>query len=274
LAEWVKVIILGVIEGVTEFLPISSTGHLLIAAALLDFQTGLKSTFEIFIQLGAVLAVIVFYRADLLRQVRCVRSDANVQRLWRNIAVAFLPAGVVGFVFNDWIKAALVESPASSLIVAVALVIGGFIFLLVERRYVETSPTADLSQVSLTQAILVGGAQVIALIPGVSRSGASIVGGMLGGLSRETATRFSFYLAIPTLGIATVYDLLTNLEQITPSTLLYLLLGTLVSALVAWAAIGWLLRYVSRSSFVLFGYYRIAVGLLVLLLIGLRILPS
>ncbi len=273
-ADWVKVVILGIVEGITEFLPISSTGHLLVAAALLDFRTSLNSTFEIFIQLGAVVAVLFFYRADLRHQIATVRTDASIRRLWFNLLVAFIPAGLVGFVLSDWIKTNLVDSSSRSMIVAAALVVGGIVFLLVERRPNTKSPVTDLSQIMPSQAVLIGIAQVTALVPGVSRSGASIVGGMLTGLNRETATRFSFYLAIPTLGIATTFDLLTNLDQLTPGDLPYLVLGTGVSAVVAWVSIGWLLRYVSRSSFVPFGYYRFAVGILIIVLVALRVLPA
>ena len=274
MAEVVKVVILGIIEGVTEFLPVSSTGHLLVVASLLDFHTRLQSTFEIFIQFGAVLAVIFYYRSDLLSQVRQVRTDASIRRLWLNIIVAFIPAGVVGFLFKDWVKTNLVDTSSNALIIAIALIIGGVIFLLVERRPDQSVRTDTLNKITLKQATLLGIAQVTALIPGVSRSGASIIGGMVGGLSRETATRFSFYLAIPTLGIATLYDLLTNLDQMSSTDVAYLLLGTVVSAIVAWISIGWLLRFVARSSFVPFGYYRIAAGFVIVLLIAAHLLPT
>jgi undecaprenyl-diphosphatase len=234
----------------------------------------LNSTFQIFIQLGAVLAVIFFYRADLLHQIRTVRTDATIRRLWFNVLVAFIPAGTVGLVLSDSIKANLLDSSTSSFIVAAALVVGGVVFLLVERRRSPKLSVTDLSQVTSTQAFMIGIAQVSALIPGVSRAGASIVGGLLTGLSRETATRFSFYLAIPTLGTATAFDLLTNLDHVTPTNLAYLLLGTAISAVVALVSMGWLLQYVSRSSFISFGYYRIATGILILLLIVLRVLPG
>jgi len=272
-AEWVKAVLLGIVEGITEFLPISSTGHLLIASALLDFRGSARGTFEIFIQLGAVLAVIFFYRAELLHQVRTVTTEPGVRRLWLNIVIAFIPAGAVGFLLSRWISDNLVNSPSRAYIIAGALIVGGVIFLVVERRPAPApTATASLSSMTVRQALAAGLAQTTALIPGVSRSGASIVGGMLAGLSREAATQFSFYLAIPTLGIATVFDLLKNLDQISASDWLYLLLGTLVSAVVAWLSIGWLLRYVSRNSFAPFGYYRIAAGLLILALIVARLL--
>jgi len=274
LADWLKVLILGVIEGFTEFLPISSTGHLLVASSLLDFHSNLNSTFEIFMQFGALIAVVLFYRAELLRQVQTVRTDAAVRRLWLNVIIAFMPAGLVGFFLHGWVKANLVDTSSNAPIVAAALIVGGVIFLLVERSRPGNVGVAELADITPTQALLVGIAQVTALIPGVSRAGASIIAGLLVGLRRETATAFSFYLAIPTLGVATAFDLLTNLDRLDGATLLLLILGIIVSALVAWFAIGWLLRYVSRNTFVPFGYYRIVAGLAILLLIAMRILPA
>lgn len=261
--DWLKVVILGIVEGITEFLPISSTGHLIVATALLDFGGSLRSTFEIFIQFGAVVAVILFYRVELWSQMRRVPSDRQVQRFWLAIAVAFVPAGAIGFLLSDRIDE-LLFNPT---VVAIALIVGGIVFLLVERQdRTRSATTAEMTAISLRQALLIGVAQTVALIPGVSRSGASIIGGMLAGLNRETATRFSFFLAIPTLGIATLYQLFKNLGRIQGSDLFYLLLGAGVSAVVAWLSIDWLLRYVSRNSFVAFGFYRILAGLLILAL--------
>ncbi|NDJ62744.1 MAG: undecaprenyl-diphosphate phosphatase [Chloroflexi bacterium] len=265
-SELIKAVILGIVEGITEFLPISSTGHLIVASALLDFQIGLEGTFEIFIQLGAVVAVVAFYRRDLFRQLRTVRADRGVQRLWLAIAVAFLPAAVIGLLLRDWIKAVLF----SPVVVAITLIVGGVLLIVVERRPGMQSgrlvTTEALDQIGWRQAVVIGFAQTLALVPGVSRSAASIIGGMFSGLSRQTATQFSFYLAIPTLGGATVVDLLLSLDEIGSDELVYLAVGTVVSAVVAWFAIGWLLRYVSNNNFIPFGYYRIAAGLIFLLL--------
>lgn len=259
MSELWKVIVLGIVEGITEFLPISSTGHLIVASDLLKFSGSLGGTFEIFIQLGAILAVVVFYARDLLAQIRAVRRDAQVQRFWLHILVAFLPAAVLGLLIHDWVKAVLF----SPLIVALTLVLGGIVFLVVERQD-HARGTDDLLAVSRRQALGIGLAQVLALIPGTSRSGASIMGGLLGGLDRRTATAFSFYLAIPTLGGATVFDLLTSLDQVGPGDVLNLVVGTAVSFVVALLAIAWLLRYVSSHDFCLFGVYRIIAGLVVL----------
>lgn len=257
-----KVIILGIVEGLTEFLPVSSTGHLIVASALLDFNA-LGGTFEIFIQFGAVVAVVLFYRAELFQQVRLIRSDRSVQRVWLGILVAFIPAAVIGFLFSDQIKAVLFNPT----VVAIALIVGGVIFLVVERNQKDARPTTTrMEDMTSRQAILIGLAQTLALIPGVSRSGASIISGLLVGMDRRTATRFSFFLAIPTLGIATLYDLVKNLNQVTSSDLLNLVLGAVVAGIIAWLSIAWLLRFVERNRFVVFGYYRILAGIIILLL--------
>jgi undecaprenyl-diphosphatase len=263
---WVQVVILGIVEGLTEFLPISSTAHLLIVADLLNFQYSIEGTFEIFIQLGAILAVVAFYLRDLLEQARSVPHDQAVRRFWIGIVVAFVPAAVIGLTLRDWIKTVLFESPV---VIATSLIVGGIIFIVVERLPQRTADTTELTDISWKQALGIGFAQVTALIPGVSRSGASIVGAMFAGLDRRTATAFSFYLAIPTLGGATVVDLLTNLDKLTPDDYGRLLVGTVVSGIVAWLSIGWLLRYVASNSFVPFGIYRIGVGLLILGLVAI-----
>jgi undecaprenyl-diphosphatase len=262
--ELLKVVLLGIVEGITEFLPVSSTGHLIVAVALLRpaFSSGLENTFEIFIQLGAVIAVVVYYWRDLWARLIAVAHQQQARRFWLNLAVAVVPAAVVGFLLRDTIKAVLFN-PA---VVASALITGGAALILVERRMGDQARTDDIDALTTRQAALIGVAQVVALIPGVSRSAASILGGMGVGLSRSAATRFSFYLAIPTLGGATILDLLLSLDEITANDWLYLLVGTVVAGIVAWLAIRWLLAYVARSSFTAFGYYRIAAGIVVLLL--------
>ena len=266
LGEWWKAVILGIVEGLTEFLPISSTGHLLIVSDVLAFQQSIGGTFEIFIQFGAVLAVLGYYARDLLAQARAIPTDPAVRRFWAYIVVAFVPAAVLGLLFRGWIKAVLFASPA---VIAWSLILGGIVLILVERRprrgVITDTPTA----ITIRQAIVVGLAQATALVPGVSRSGASMVGGLLAGLDRPTATTFSFYLAIPTLGAATLVDLLSSLRLLTSGDLQLLLIGTVVSAIVAGASIHWLLGYVAHHTFVPFGIYRIAVGLLLLGLIAL-----
>jgi undecaprenyl-diphosphatase len=269
--SWWQVVLLGAVQGVTEWLPISSTAHLLLTADLLGFTGSIGGTFEIAIQLGTVLSVITYYAHDLRGQVTAVlgRADAgaaaSARRFWLQLLVAFLPAAVVGLLARDLIKSVLYES---AVVIGSALVIGGLVFLWVERRRTAPAAVTGLPQVSFLQALLIGCAQVLALVPGVSRSGASIVGGRLVGLDRATATAFSFYLAIPTLGAATLVDLLGSLDLITAADWGRLALGAAVAYAVGWLTIGWLLRFLRTSSFVPFGWYRIIVGGLLLLLAG------
>ena len=262
--ELLKAAILGIVEGLTEFLPISSTGHLIVAADLLNFEGDAAATFEIFIQLGAVLAVLWYYRRDLRAQLRALPTDRATQRFWLNVFIAFLPAAAVGFLLHDWIKSVLFD-PA---VVAVSLIVGGIVFLLIERKP-PVSTVHDLQGVTARQAAAIGVAQIVSLIPGVSRSGATIVGGFLAGLDRTTAVAFSFYLALPTLGLATLFDLATNLDQLTRDDLILMAVGLVFAFVTALLVIGWLLRYVAGHTFRIFGYYRIIAGALVLLWLAL-----
>ncbi len=267
--ELLKAIILGAVEGFTEFLPISSTGHLLVAERLLNFQSGMGGTFAIFIQLGATLAMILYFARDLIAQVQAVRHDAAVQRLWINVAIAFVPAAAVGFLIHKWIKEVLFVSPY---VIPTALIVGGILMFVVEwyvRRRTQRGRTqvTDAERLSHPQALTVGLVQILALIPGVSRSGSTIVGGMFAGVSRAAATRFSFYLAIPTMLLATLFDLATSLDNVSANDWLLLAVGTVTAGITAWIAIAWLLRYVANHTLALFGTYRIVVGVLILLLL-------
>ena len=266
--ELIKVILLGIVEGITEFLPISSTGHLIVAVAFLRPNISVEGTFELFIQLGAVVAVIIYFWRDLWGQVQTVQRDPAVQRLWLSLIVATIPAGLVGFLFRSTIKE-LLFNPVT---VAVALIVGGILMIAIEKWLSVTVRTTELKAVSLRQSLVIGVAQILALIPGVSRAAASIIGGMSAGIDRQTATRFSFYLSIPTLGGATIVDLLLSLDELNGSDMVYLLLGAVVSGIVAWFAIGWLLRYIASHSFVQFGIYRIVAGLIILLLAAAAVL--
>ncbi len=274
--EIIKVVILGIVQGITEFLPISSTGHLLITSALLnsDVTARLAGTFEISIQLGSVVAVALFYRADLRRQVATVRHDRDVQKFWLNIVIAAVPVAVAGFLFRDLIKETLFPQENAPMVVATALIVVGAVFLLVEKRrnVDESQLTDELYAIKPAQALLIGMGQMFALIPGVSRSGATIISGLLVGLRRQVAITFAFYLALPVLGGATVIDLLLSLDEIQGQDLLYLLLGMVVSGVVSWFAIGWLLRYITTNNFVGFGIYRIVVGILIFGLIVASVL--
>lgn len=269
--ELIKIVVLGVVEGITEFLPISSTGHLIVATALLQpaFSAGVAGTFELFIQFGAVVAVVIYFLRDLLSQARALPTDARVRSFWLNIVIAVIPAGVIGFLLRHAIK----EYLFTPVVVAVMLIIGGILFIVAERMNIEARGTTDdLMKVSPRQAIWIGVAQVVALIPGVSRSAASIFGGMGVGLTRQTATRFSFYLAIPTLGGATLVDLILSLDEVHSGDWVYLILGAVVAGIVAYFAIGWLLRFVATNRFTGFGWYRIAAGAVILLLVALHAL--
>jgi undecaprenyl-diphosphatase len=266
--EWIKAALLGVVEGVTEFLPISSTGHLLIASRLIHFSESLGGTFEVFIQFGAVLAVLGFYAGDLIAQARGLPTEPRTRHFWLMILVAFLPAAVAGLLLRDWIKGALFTSP---MVIAWAFIAGGIVLIGVELIPHKPATTKDVMTLTWRQALAIGLAQVLALVPGVSRSGASIVGALLVGLDRPSATAFSFYLAIPTLGAATLYELARSVSTLKQSDIGYLLIGTVVAGVVAGLSIRWLLRYVAHHTFVAFGVYRIIAGALLLGLLATNV---
>lgn len=256
----VKAFILGIVEGITEFLPISSTGHLIIASAIVDYPEHQRATFEIFIQLGAILAVIWHYRAALFDQVRRAPSDAAARNLFLKVGVAFVPAAAVGLLFHDAIEHYLF-SPIN---VAAALIVGGFIILAVERR-MRTPVIAALEGTRWSDAIAIGLAQIASLYPGVSRAGATIIGGMLAGLSRRAATEFSFYLALPTLIAASLYSLIKSLPEMSAADIAPFTVGLIAAFVSALIVIRSFLTYVQGHDFRIFGYYRIAAGLVVLL---------
>lgn len=269
IAALIKTLLLGIVEGVTEFLPVSSTGHLIAFAAILDFQENAGGTFEIFIQLGAVIAMALFYRVRIIDQVRRVPTDRGIQHFWLAIILAGIPAAAIGFLIRDAVKATLFNPT----VVAITLILGGIVLILVERRNAPPEVEATTMEgITFRQAIVIGFAQVVALIPGVSRSAASIVGGMFGGLSRQAATEFSFFLAIPVLGGASIADLLLSLDEIRSDEVVYLITGMIVSGIVAWFVIGWLLQYLRRHDFRAFGVYRIAAGVFLLILVAIGLL--
>lgn len=271
--ELIKAALLGVVEGLTEFLPISSTGHLLVASDLMKFQGSGEGTFEIFIQFGAVIALLAYYAADLIGQAGdVVRGNGSTRRFWLCVLVAFLPAAVIGLAVRNVVKRVMANPTLSVEVVAVSLILGGIVFILVEKMSTRRVTTEHYEEITIPQALAIGMAQVFSLVPGVSRSGASIVGGMLTGLDRAAATRFSFYLAIPTLGAATLFTLATAIRGLNGGMITLLVVGTLVAGVVAFLSIGWLLRYVAHNSFVPFGYYRIAAGVVILLLVYLGVL--
>lgn len=259
-----KAILMGIIEGLTEFLPVSSTGHLIIAGQVLGIPEATAATFEIFIQLGAIVAVGVYFFKDLLSLLQRARNDPGARRLLIGIAIAFVPAALIGFVFRKQIKAILF----GPFPVALAMVIGGIIMLVAERWFKTHAATVrEIENVSLKQAAAIGIAQIGALFPGMSRSMTTIVGGMVAGLDRPTALRFSFYLSIPTLVIASVYELASSLKDIPGGQIPAFAVGLGVSFAVALVVIRFFLRYVARHDLVPFAWYRIVVGLVLLALV-------
>ena len=259
----VKAIIMGLVEGFTEFLPISSTGHLILMGSLLDF-TGTKSVvFKIVIQAGAMLAVVWEYRERIARVLKGLGSDPLQQRFARNVVIAFMPAAVAGVLFSS----AITELLFHPVPVAVALVLGGILILYVERRNRLRAAPARVETVddmSALDALKVGLAQSFALIPGTSRSGSTIIGGMLFGLSRKAATEFSFFLAMPTMLGATVYSVFKERELLSAADLPLFGLGFFAAFLSAFLCVRWLLRYISSHDFTIFAWYRIVFGILVL----------
>ncbi|MFO1372041.1 MAG: undecaprenyl-diphosphate phosphatase [Candidatus Competibacteraceae bacterium] len=254
-----KALILGLVEAASEFLPISSTGHLIIVGSFLDFTGSRAETFEIFIQLGAILAVVWIYRERLLDMAVNVDWDPNVQRLVMNLVIAFMPAAIIGLLLHKTITHYLFN-PVS---VAGALVLGGVAILLIER-YAWAGRVQAVEAMTWKDALIVGIAQSLALFPGVSRSGATIMGGMLGGMSRFAATEFSFFLAIPTMFAATFYSLYKEWGDLTLTDVPIFAVGFVAAFLGGLAVVRFLLRYVGQHSFAPFAYYRIVFGGLLL----------
>ena len=260
----IKVIIMGIVEGLTEFLPISSTGHLILAGSLLNFTGEKVKVFEIVIQAGAMLAVCWEYRHRIIDVIRNFSSDVAARRFVANLLVAFLPAVVLGLLFGKMIKAHLF-APVP---VALAFIVGAFIILIVERhnRLNEDSLRIhSVDEMTMLDAFKVGCAQCFALIPGTSRSGASIIGAMAFGLSRQAATEFSFFLAIPTLFGATIYSLYKERALLSVADLPMFGVGALAAFISAFFCVRWLLRYISSHDFTIFVWYRIVFGVLILI---------
>ncbi len=259
-----KAFILGIVEGLTEFLPISSTGHLILAGALLGWTDQKAKLFDVAIQTGAMFAIIWYYRRRIGATVTGIGRDPVARRFACNVAVAFLPAAILGILFAGSIKTHLFKPVP----VAIAFIVGGLIIFWVEhrQRMQRTRPRVfDLDDLRVGDAIRLGLAQAFSLIPGTSRSGATIIGGMLFGLSRKTATEFSFFLAIPTLIGAGVYDLFKYRDILSPADIPLFAVGLGTAFFSALACVHWLIRFVASNSFVVFAWYRIAFGIVVLL---------
>lgn len=264
----IKSVLMGIVEGLTEFLPISSTGHLIILDSILKFEQSIGSrsvanTFEIFIQLGAILAVMLFFARDLIALLKRAPRDRTAQRLLLAIAIAFVPAAAIGFLFNSWID----EYLFSPFTVGIAMVVGGIIILLVERFINSLSTTVtSLNDVSLGQGLGIGIAQVASLFPGMSRSASTLIGGLLAGLDRPTALRFSFYLSIPTMITATGYKLLKQLNSINGDQAVAFGVGLVVSFVVAYGVVRWFLGYIAHHDLKPFAWYRLVLGAVMIVL--------
>lgn len=271
----IHAIILGIVEGFTEFLPISSTGHLIVAEHLIGF----KDTAELFtvvIQIGSVSAVMWYYRLDLIKRITgFFKREEGANKFWLNLVIATIPAGLIGVALDKTLQKYAVPR-----YVAVMLILGGIVLYVVETyhqkessdrpRRMEKHTEARLDTITPKQALGVGMAQVVSLMPGVSRSGATIVGGLLGGLDRVTATAFSFYLSIPVMILATLYKLAKNRHEIThlPGGTAALVVGVITAFVTGLLAVSWLLQYISKHNFKKFAYYRIAFGFFIFLLLA------
>lgn len=257
----IKAAIMGIVEGATEFLPISSTGHLILAGDLMDFMDHDKrGVFEIAIQLGAILAVVWEYRSRFFSTFAGIGRDPIANRLIINLAIAFLPLAILGLIFGDKIKAVLFKPVP----VAIAFIVGAFIILWAEKRkHNVTIETVD--DIKPLDALKLGLAQAVALIPGMSRSGSTIIGGLFFGLSRKAAAEFSFFLAVPTLGIASIYSMYKDRALLSMDDMSAWIVGFIFAFISAMIAVRALIRYVSHHDFTIFAWYRIAFGVIVLI---------
>lgn len=265
-------LILGIVEGITEFLPISSTGHLIVAEHLLDYHD-VQDIFTVVIQLGAIAAVVWLYRVDLWHKtIGLFRRDHAALQFWKLLIIATIPAGIVGLLLNSSMDA--ITTPA---VVATTLILGGIILWLVDRKPVPPESRdvpVEFKAISVKRALLIGIGQSVAIIPGVSRSGATIVSGLATGLNRPTATAFSFYMSIPVMVLASGLKLIKDPGAVSqlPGGAAALAVGVVASFITALIAIKWLLRYIAHHNFKLFAYYRIAVGLLIFALLAFNII--
>ena len=260
----IKAALMGVVEGLTEFLPISSTGHLILAGALLGFDDEKAKVFDIAIQTGAIFAVVLVFWQKIRDTVVALPSQRQAQQFALNVLIAFVPAVVLGLLFGKAIKAHLFTPT----VVATTFIVGGFIILWAERRQAAGGTAVrvhDVDDMTAMDALKVGLVQCLAMVPGTSRSGATIIGGMLLGLSRKAATDFSFFLAIPTLIGAGVYSLYKERALLSMADVPMFGVGLVFSFISAWVCVRWLLKFIATHSFVGFAYYRIAFGVVVLL---------
>ena len=253
---WVA-FLLGIIEGVTEFLPVSSTGHLIIGAELLGFTDPSSKVFEIFIQLGAIFAVVLEYRKKILDTFIVLRTDKVAQEFTKNLIIAFVPAAMLGFFFHSLIKLYLFNP----IVVGIALVVGGIVMIIIEKK-LTSRPKINVDKISNKQALIVGIAQCFSLIPGISRAASTIMGGLIAGLDRKTATEFSFFLAIPIIFAASIFDLSSNIDILSKSDIPIFIMGFVTAFLSSYFIIKIFIWFVAHNTFIAFGWYRIIVGCL------------
>lgn len=259
-AALVAPVVLGIVEGLTEFIPVSSTGHLILTERLIGYEGRQAGIVDVVIQVGAILAVCWLYRAKLWLVVTGLKGDAGVRRFSRNVLIAFIPSVIVGGLAHDFIKQVLF----SPYVVVVSLVAGGIAIIVIERWAKRGAVVAgDVEHLSPSLALGIGLCQLLSLIPGVSRSGATIMGGVALGVERRAATEFSFFLAIPTMFGAATLDLYKNRDIIGVDDVMAIGVGLVVSFVVAMAVVRWLVRYVGRHGFEPFGWYRIVFGFVV-----------
>ncbi|QIG78776.1 undecaprenyl-diphosphate phosphatase [Stakelama tenebrarum] len=260
MSELIVIILLGIVEGITEFLPVSSTGHLVLAGSLLGFNSEVSGTFEIVIQLGAILSVIVLYWRRFWNVLEgLLRRDSGAIAFTRNVLLAFLPSAVIGLFVYSAIKALLTSPQLGPIVVSIALIVGGVIILLMERL-IPHPPEGSVEGMSWRTALAIGVFQCLAMIPGVSRSGATIMGALGMGVDRKTAAEFSFFLAVPTMLAASVLDLIKSHDSLGEAGWSAIAIGFVVSFVVALLVIRWFLAIVTRHGFAPFAWYRIAIG--------------
>ena len=254
-----KAILLGIIEGITEFVPISSTAHLIIFSQLIDFNVIKNNVFEIAIQIGAMFAIAAIYYQKFNNIFLKFYTNEN-KKFIDNISIAFFPAVIIGLVFHELIKKFLF----SNIVIAISLLSGGLIMVLVEKHKKKYT-ISNINDINRSTALKIGIFQCLAMIPGVSRSGATILGGLLCGINRKVATEFSFFLAVPTIGSDCLYDIYQNINILSFEDIKLIIIGILSSFISSLIIIKWLIKYVSTNDFKLFGYYRIAIGLIIMI---------
>jgi undecaprenyl-diphosphatase len=263
-SEIVKAVIMGIVEGLTEFLPISSTGHLILAGQMLSFTGEKAKLFEVFIQLGAILAVVYIYRKKIFTVIKNLVSRDNISiRFIMNLLIAFMPAAVIGFLTHKYIKAYLF----SPFTVCVALILGGCAMIFIEKLK-HSNAVQNVDRIPNKTALIVGLSQILALFPGVSRSGATIMGGLAAGMDRKTSTEFSFFLAIPVMFAATIFDMYKSVHLLSAGDAGVFAAGFISAFVSAIIVIYWFVRFISHSNFLVFAYYRIGFGAFLIFLMS------